>query len=171
MRAGSLRHSISLRTTTGVADEMGGTVDTAVDYMSCDTWTTLTAYALNDVIKPTTDNGYYYVCTRAGTSGVPEPTFPTTLAQTVNDPDIAGAQWTCTGTGTMSALISPIRAKELVGNSKLELNITHKIIIRYIDGVTSAMDILFNTRTFRIVSLINPDERNVYLEILAEEII
>lgn len=58
------------------------------------TWAALTAYLTNVYRKPTVPNGLRYKCTRAGTSGAVEPTWPTTLAATVNDPDINGAQWT-----------------------------------------------------------------------------
>ena len=41
-------------------------------------WAATTAYSLGDVVKPTTsnDDGYYYICTAAGTSGGTEPTWP-----------------------------------------------------------------------------------------------
>jgi hypothetical protein len=43
---------------------------------ACDpTWRASTAYAINDQVRPTVDNGYYYVATSAGTSGATEPTW------------------------------------------------------------------------------------------------
>jgi hypothetical protein len=42
----------------------------------CDpTWSASTAYAINDQVKPTVNNGYYYVATSAGTSGAAEPAW------------------------------------------------------------------------------------------------
>lgn len=41
-------------------------------------WAATTAYAVGDVVKPTTRDGNEYVCTVAGTSGGAEPTWVTT---------------------------------------------------------------------------------------------
>lgn len=40
-------------------------------------WVTLTAYALGDVVIPTTPNSHWYMATTAGTTAGPEPTWPT----------------------------------------------------------------------------------------------
>jgi SPP1 family predicted phage head-tail adaptor len=171
MRAGQLRHLIHIQTVSQVADGMGGFTDTNVDYIDCSRWANATAYVLGAVIKPTADNGYYYVCSRAGTSGGTAPVFPVVVGQTVNDPDANGAQWTCTGDGSINASIYPVRGKEILDNAKLELGVTHKIRIRYMIGITSDMKILFGSRSFNIISIINPEERSIYLEFLAEEVI
>jgi hypothetical protein len=57
------------------------------------TWVASTAYALNDLRMPTSanENGIYYKCTTAGTSGSTEPTWPTTIGATVTD---GTAVWT-----------------------------------------------------------------------------
>jgi phage tail sheath gpL-like len=41
-------------------------------------WTGSHAYAVGDLVKPTTANGHWYVCVLAGTSGSSAPTWPTT---------------------------------------------------------------------------------------------
>lgn len=56
------------------------------------TWTASTAYSVGTLVKPTTATGYKYECTTAGTSGATEPTWPTTINQTVNDGTVV---WTC----------------------------------------------------------------------------
>lgn len=48
-------------------------------------WTTETTYSLTDKVTPSTPNNYQYVCTNAGTSGLPEPTWPTVVGNTVTD--------------------------------------------------------------------------------------
>ena len=48
-------------------------------------WAASTSKAVNNMILATTDNGYNYECTTAGTSGVTEPTWPTTVGATVDD--------------------------------------------------------------------------------------
>lgn len=53
-------------------------------------WAGATAYSAGNVVKPTVSNGYYYVCSTAGTSGGGEPAWPATSTAgatpaTVND--------------------------------------------------------------------------------------
>lgn len=49
-------------------------------------WVSLTGYNLGKKIQPTVGNGFVYQCTSAGTSGVSEPTWPTSpLGTTVSD--------------------------------------------------------------------------------------
>jgi len=55
-------------------------------------WAASTAYSLGDFRAPTTDNGYWYEVTVAGTSGASEPTWPTTPGDTVDDGTVT---WTC----------------------------------------------------------------------------
>lgn len=70
---------------------------------------------------------------------------------------------------SMSAAIWPLSSKESLDAMKLELVVTHKIRIRYRSGITSKNRIKFGTRIFNIVSLINPDERNIMIDMLASE--
>lgn len=59
-------------------------------------WVKETDYILGDYVWPTTFNGYRYVCTTAGKSGASEPTWPTTIGDTVTDPAPGGTLvWTC----------------------------------------------------------------------------
>jgi SPP1 family predicted phage head-tail adaptor len=70
---------------------------------------------------------------------------------------------------TTMAAIWPMSGKENVENMRNELKITHKIRIWYKSGITPAMEILFGTRQFEIVSIINKDEANVTLDFLSLE--
>ena len=74
-----------------------------------------------------------------------------------------------TGMGSVPAAIWPLSAKESLDALKLELQVTHKIRIRYRSGITAKNRVKFGTRTFNIISLINRDERSVSLDILALE--
>jgi hypothetical protein len=59
------------------------------------TWAATTAYTLNDYVRPTVANtDFAFKCTRAGTSGGSQPTWPTSDAGTVDDPDGDGVEWT-----------------------------------------------------------------------------
>lgn len=57
-------------------------------------WVTGTAYSVNDVVFPTTDEGgdYYYICTQAGTSGGSEPTWNEGLNENTLDNTVI---WKC----------------------------------------------------------------------------
>jgi len=52
---------------------------------------------------------------------------------------------------------------------KQELEITHKIRIRYRSGMTSKNRIKFGSRYFNITSILNPDERNIMIDMFAVE--
>ena len=67
------------------------------------------------------------------------------------------------------AEIKPIKSNEYFATFKEHAEVTHRIIIRYIDRLTFSMRILHNGRTFDIVGLRNFFERNEYLEIFAKE--
>ncbi len=56
-------------------------------------WQASTNYALGDSVRPTTRNNFVYEATAdSGSSGVSEPTWPTTPGNTVVD---GGITWTC----------------------------------------------------------------------------
>lgn len=57
-----------------------------------DQWAADTAYSAGDTVKPTSENGYIYKATVGGTSDSSEPTFPTTIGDTVVD---NGVTWEC----------------------------------------------------------------------------
>jgi len=77
---------------------------TAFDFgANASTWSPGTAYTVGQEVVPTTANGYYYVCVTAGTSASVEPTWPTTLGDTVTD---GGVTWLCVGTLDSCLLIT-----------------------------------------------------------------
>jgi len=76
---------------------------------------------------------------------------------------------------TTQASIWSLRGVEKMESLKLDNEITHKIRIRYITGLTPKMRISYydykteSTRYFNILSLLNIDERNISYEIMANE--
>ena len=70
--------------------------------------------------------------------------------------------------GRVWASIEPVRSNESVGVSRDEI-ITHKVIMRYLSSVDSTHRVIFGSRVFDIVSVINPDEKNERLELLCKE--
>ena len=55
-------------------------------------WAAETIYSLNDYVEPTVSSGKCYKCTTAGTSGLTEPTWNSTVDSTTDDSDVV---WTC----------------------------------------------------------------------------
>lgn len=55
-------------------------------------WAASAAKSVNDIVRPATHNGYRYKCTVGGTTGGSQPTWPTTIGQTVVDGTVT---WRC----------------------------------------------------------------------------
>lgn len=58
-------------------------------------WLAFTSFATGETARPVTVNGKYFTATTGGTTGATEPTWPTTIGNTVTDGSVV---WTCTGT-------------------------------------------------------------------------
>lgn len=81
---------------------------------------------------------------------------------------------TWTNVATMWASISPLSSKEIFQVGQISMRVSHKVTIRY-PGVhivvAAGYRILFKNRIFELqTGIINPDERNILLELLAFEI-
>lgn len=61
---------------------------------------------------------------------------------------------------TVWADIQPLTGKEFFTGAELQAEVSHQIRIRYLDGVTSKMRVVYNSRIFEIEAVINRDERN-----------
>ncbi|GAA0763858.1 phage head closure protein [Clostridium sartagoforme] len=68
------------------------------------------------------------------------------------------------------AAIYPLSGKDFFAAETVNSEVTHKINIRYIEGITSAMRIKFGNRFFEITAPpINFQERNILLQIMCKE--
>ena len=69
------------------------------------------------------------------------------------------------------AEITPMAGREVFIDGHNESHVTHKITLRWRSDITITADmrILYNNRTFNIRAVINTDERNQFIEILADE--
>jgi len=70
------------------------------------------------------------------------------------------------------AAIWPLRGSEYLTASQDRSSVTHKVRVRYLSGITPKNRIKFgSTRYFNIDSVINVDERNIYQDIMASEVL
>jgi SPP1 family predicted phage head-tail adaptor len=60
-------------------------------------------------------------------------------------------------------------SRERAFGNQRELNITHRIRMRYQAGITANMRVKFGTRVFQIHGTDNEEERNIWLNLLCEE--
>lgn len=67
--------------------------------------------------------------------------------------------------------IYPISGKEFFVADKENSEVSHKINIRYRSDINPAMRIIYNNRIFNIESIINFQERNILIQIMAKELI
>jgi SPP1 family predicted phage head-tail adaptor len=70
---------------------------------------------------------------------------------------------------TAWSAIWPTSANEQKQAMQTDMIISHRIRIRYRSGVLSSWRIKYKTRYFNIVSIINPNEKNEMLDIMAKE--
>lgn len=64
---------------------------------------------------------------------------------------------------TIWAEIKPRSALKRSFAGKLEADTTHVVTMRFLDGVSTGMQITFGKRTFQIHSILNEEERNIWL--------
>jgi SPP1 family predicted phage head-tail adaptor len=72
---------------------------------------------------------------------------------------------------TVRAGIYPISGKEFYAAETVNSEVSHKVNLRYIPGITPDMRIKFGARTFKIFSVINFQEKNIELQLLCKELI
>ena len=72
---------------------------------------------------------------------------------------------------TVWANIKPSTAKELVASGHIESHVTHTITVRWRRdiAITPDMRVLYQSRTFAIRGVVNPNESNKWTVLLAEE--
>lgn len=72
---------------------------------------------------------------------------------------------------TAWASIEPLTGREYFEQGKVSSEVTTRIRIRHISGVTNLMRVKFETRIFIIVTVINIDERNKEYVLMCKEVI
>ena len=89
--------------------------------------------------------------------------------QTKVSDSMGGFTVTWSDAATVWAGIWPVSANEQVQAQATVMTISHRIRIRYRSAFKSSYRIKFGTRYFAIVSVINQNEKNEWLDILAKE--
>lgn len=67
--------------------------------------------------------------------------------------------------------IMPASGKSFVASEQIRNATTHKIVMRYYDGLTPRHRIIYNGRVFHILQTLNENERNIRHTVLATEVI
>lgn len=68
------------------------------------------------------------------------------------------------------AEIQPISADERWQAERLQMKISHRVTIRYREGISPGMRVVFDQRALRIQTIVNPAERNRSLILMCEEL-
>lgn len=91
------------------------------------------------------------------------------LGNTQDDYGAPIEQWN--NTLTTRAGIYPLSGREFYAAETVNSEVTHKINMRYMTGLTPDMRIKFGDRYFNIISIINFQERNIMLQLLCREVV
>lgn len=92
-----------------------------------------------------------------------------TFIRPANDKDrLGGYEEDYVDVATVWAQVSPVSGKEHLSQVR-ETTVSHKIYCRYREGITPQLRVRFKGRIFKILSVINWEERNEGLTLLCEE--
>ena len=67
------------------------------------------------------------------------------------------------------ASVKPLRGREFFAAQQYNSEVTTKILMRFLNGVTTKMRITFNSKIYNIESVINIEERGISMELMCSE--
>lgn len=67
------------------------------------------------------------------------------------------------------AKVSPLSGREVLASGAIASEITHRVVMRYVAGVTDEMRVNFNGRYFAIKAILDEEERNQKLTLMCAE--
>lgn len=70
---------------------------------------------------------------------------------------------------TVWAAVESLSGRELYTAQQKVSEVTHRITIRWMEGITAKQNVWFDDRQFQIEAIENPDERNIVLYLLCIE--
>ena len=89
--------------------------------------------------------------------------------QTKVSNDMGGFIVTWVNAATVWAALWPLSATETVKSMQTSMVISHRIRIRYLSVLRPSWRLKFGEKFYNIVSIINPNERNEYLDLICKE--
>ena len=98
---------------------------------------------------------------------------PVTIQEKTSVSDGMGGKretWNAIANGSDRAAIWPYSAKKRIEANFNELEVTHRVVMRYRSDLTDKMRLLFGTRILQIEEMIDPDERNKEWDLLCVEL-
>ncbi len=93
----------------------------------------------------------------------------TLQAESRTDDGAGGYALSWTDVATVWAEIAPLGGREAFAAHRLEARVTHRVRLRYREGITADMRLVMGSRVFNIRAVLNEGERNRWLDLLAEE--
>ena len=69
------------------------------------------------------------------------------------------------------AAVEPLRGREFWAAREQQARVTTRMRIRYLAGVTPKMRVLFESRTYLIVAVIDPNEAHQEMQLMCEELV
>ncbi len=72
---------------------------------------------------------------------------------------------------TIWGSLEPLKGKEFYDSQLINSEISGKAKVRYRNDIDPTMQIYFGTRTFKILSIINPGERDRELNLMVKEMV
>jgi SPP1 family predicted phage head-tail adaptor len=94
-----------------------------------------------------------------------------TIKQVTQTETDTSAISTFTDLATVWASVEPINGREFFAADTVNSEISVRIKIRYRSGIIPAMRIVYSTRTFEIISIIDYMERHTELQLMCKELI
>jgi SPP1 family predicted phage head-tail adaptor len=91
------------------------------------------------------------------------------FVETTNENGFPVQDWT--DVKTVWAMIKTVSGREYYEAAATQNENTVRFVIRYTTGINPDMRIKYKDRTFEILSVINDDERNITLTIIAKEVV
>lgn len=93
-----------------------------------------------------------------------------TIERNAGTADAAGhAATTWVQQASRWASVEPLQGRELWQAREVHPEVTHRVTLRWLDGITRAMRIKHETRVFGIEAILNTDERDVEMVCLCRE--
>lgn len=68
------------------------------------------------------------------------------------------------------ARIEPLSGREYFAAQQINSEISVRVTIRYLPGITTGTRVVFGGRIFDVLSVVNPEERNISLILMCKEV-